>query len=496
MNRKLLALVLGVMLYVPAVAHAGVYSNVYWVGGSGEWTGDVTASPEYATGHWSADPNAATGLPAKYVLGRNDGIRTNQAIGNGGYDLDRVPCGGTFACDATHGAGTQLGTDIYITGPVTVTYNPNNQFLSGDDGLDRFGDFRFSSDVNFPGTPTLNLSNGAIVDSKTTFGGDADGMWSRLDMAELNVDNATFRRTGDRPNGFVGGAGIFSSFNEHANNVKTISLTNGGRIENDGQWWFGVSGSNAAGENPANTRAVMTINNGHLDLRGGDAYELDNDNLPLRADLAFIYDWKADTDPTNDEFFAINFTGPGDITVQGDEAAPFDGDTSTGGGGIRVATNTAVSGPSNYGTDKDIQRSYQDLWNMGILRANNKSGLTGDNFNTYFTTTNLPGQANYKLTSLLASPPPSLKSRGDFNNDGKVDGADYVIWRKTLGSTTNLQADANGSLNIDAADYIHWRDNFGAPPGSGSGLLGAVPEPGTTMLMLIGLTSLWVFKRR
>ena len=297
-------------------------------------------------------------------------------------------------------------------------------------------------------------------------------------MAELNIDNATFRRTGDRPNGFVGGAGIFSSFNEHANNVKTISLTNGGRIENDGQWWFGVSGTNAAGENPANTRAVMTINNGHLDLRGGDAYELDNDGLPLRADLAFIYDWKADADPTNDEFFAINFTGPGDITVQGDEAAPFDGDTSTGGGGIRVATNTAVSGASNYGTDASIQRSYQDLWNMGILRANNKSGLTGDNFNTYFTTTNLPGQANYKLTSLLASPPPSLKSRGDFNNDGKVDGADYVIWRKTLGSTTNLQADANGSLNIDAADYIHWRDNFGAPPGSGSDLRGPSPNQG------------------
>ena len=79
---------------------------------------------------------------------------------------------------------------------------------------------------------------------------------------------------------------------------------------------------------------------------------------------------------------------------------------------------------------------------MGILRANNKSGLTGDNFNTYFTTTNLPGQANYKLTSLSAS---NLKLTGDFNNDNKVDAADYVIWRKTLGSTTNLQADANGA---------------------------------------------------
>ena len=97
-----------------------------------------------------------------------------------------------------------------------------------------------------------------------------------------------------------------------------------------------------------------------------------------------------------------------------------------GRGGIRIATNTAASGPSNYGNDSNIQRSYQDLWNMGILRANNKSGLTGDNFNTFFTTTNNPGDNDYKLTSLLPAPPASLKWKGDFNADGKVDRADYV----------------------------------------------------------------------
>lgn len=492
MNRMLICLVSGFVFCVSAVAQAAVYDNVYWVGGSGEWTGDVTASPEYATGHWSADPNAATGLPAKYVLGRNDGIRVGEAVGNGGYDLDRVPCGGAFSCTATTGAGAQLGTDIFISGPVTVSYNPNRQFLSGDDGLDRFGDFRFSSVEAFPGTPTVNLSNGAILEHMTAAGGDPDGMWSRLDMAELNINNATFRRGADRANGFVGGAGIFSSFNEHQNAVKVITLTNGGRIENDGQWWFGVSGSNAGGENPINTRAVMTINNGHLDFRGGDAYEVDNDNLPLRADLAFIYDWKGDADPSNDEFFAINFTGPGDITVQGDEVTPLDGDVSLGGGGIRVATNTAASGPSNYGSDASLQRSYQDLWNMGILRANNKSGLTGDNFNTYFTTTNLPGQSNYKLTSLLAAPAPKVD--GDFNDDGKVDGRDYVIWRDTLGSTTDLRADADGSLIISQADYIHWRNNFGTGLGAGSGA--GVPEPSALVLMTFGLAGLASFKRR
>ena len=150
MNRKLFVLVSGVLFCVSAVAQAAVYDNVYWVGGSGEWTGDVTASPEYATGHWSTDPNAATGLPARLALGRTDGIRVGEVIGNGGYDLDRVPCGGAFSCSATTGAGIQLGTDMYISGAgAVVTYNPNRQLLSGDDGLDRFGDWRIQPECKF-----------------------------------------------------------------------------------------------------------------------------------------------------------------------------------------------------------------------------------------------------------------------------------------------------------------------------------------------------------
>ena len=167
----------------------------------------------------------------------------------------------------------------------------------------------------------------------------------------------------------------------------------------------------------------MTINNGHLDLTGGDEYALDNDGLLMRADLAFIYDWKHDADPTNDETFVINFTGPGNITVDGQSARTADVPAGGAGrGGIRVATNTAACRSEQLRNDRNIQRSYQDLWNMGILRANNKSGLTGDTLATFFTTTNNPGDNDYKLTSLLPASPASLKVDGDFNNDGEVDG--------------------------------------------------------------------------
>ena len=39
---------------------------------------------------------------------------------------------------------------------------------------------------------------------------------------------------------------------------------------------------------------------------------------------------------------------------------------------------------------------------------------------------------------------------GDYNFDNTVDAADYVVWRKNLGSTTALSADGNGDRLVDA----------------------------------------------
>jgi hypothetical protein len=50
---------------------------------------------------------------------------------------------------------------------------------------------------------------------------------------------------------------------------------------------------------------------------------------------------------------------------------------------------------------------------------------------------------------------------GDFNLDGIVDSADEVIWQKTRGSTTNLQADGNHDGRVDQADFDLWKAHFG-----------------------------------
>jgi lysozyme len=68
---------------------------------------------------------------------------------------------------------------------------------------------------------------------------------------------------------------------------------------------------------------------------------------------------------------------------------------------------------------------------------------------------------------------------GDYNRDDRVDAADYVVWRKTMGQTVPLYsgADGNGNARIDSGDYTVWQTNMGGTAGAGGGSAPAVPEP-------------------
>ncbi|MCC7475814.1 MAG: PEP-CTERM sorting domain-containing protein [Pirellulales bacterium] len=75
---------------------------------------------------------------------------------------------------------------------------------------------------------------------------------------------------------------------------------------------------------------------------------------------------------------------------------------------------------------------------------------------------------------------------GDYNNNGVVDSADYVLWRK--GGPLLNEVHNPGTVSVE--DYTEWRARFGNTSGSGS-VLGngsAVPEPttfGTAALLLL-----------
>lgn len=68
-------------------------------------------------------------------------------------------------------------------------------------------------------------------------------------------------------------------------------------------------------------------------------------------------------------------------------------------------------------------------------------------------------------SSVIVDTMEALTPLGDYNLNATVDAADYVIWRDTLGSTTDFRANGTNegaSLDlIDQADYDYWKARFG-----------------------------------
>jgi parallel beta-helix repeat protein len=78
---------------------------------------------------------------------------------------------------------------------------------------------------------------------------------------------------------------------------------------------------------------------------------------------------------------------------------------------------------------------------------------------------------------------------GDYNRDGVVNAADYVLWRKTLGTnvTRYAGADGDGSGVIDQPDYLRWRADFAAIAAVGTIVSTSIPEPTTLATLCIAL---------
>jgi hypothetical protein len=79
---------------------------------------------------------------------------------------------------------------------------------------------------------------------------------------------------------------------------------------------------------------------------------------------------------------------------------------------------------------------------------------------------------------------------GDYNEDGVIDTADYVVWRDTIGQAVTPWdgADGTGDGMVTQEDYDVWVRNFGKviPNLSGSGSsLAQVPEPNSAVFLLL-----------
>jgi hypothetical protein len=81
---------------------------------------------------------------------------------------------------------------------------------------------------------------------------------------------------------------------------------------------------------------------------------------------------------------------------------------------------------------------------------------------------------------------------GDYNDNGVVDAADYVVWRK--GGPLLYEVDTPGTVN--EADYTAWRAQFGSMSGSGLMVeISGVPEANSLALAILGFLVIRVLPR-
>jgi PEP-CTERM motif len=88
---------------------------------------------------------------------------------------------------------------------------------------------------------------------------------------------------------------------------------------------------------------------------------------------------------------------------------------------------------------------------------------------------------------------------GDYNSNGIVDAADYVVWRNSLGATgVGLAADGDGDQMVTQLDYDIWKTNFGTTAEAATSLVenSSVPEPSTVFLFALGVSMAATLVRR
>ncbi len=148
-----------------------------------------------------------------------------------------------------------------------------------------------------------------------------------------------------------------------------------------------------------------------------------------------------------------------------------------------------MDGGTNSGNGRDIafdaaDNLYYVSSGQGMYRVFSPGGNS--------TTTLTWNGTSYSFTSSITTGTGGVP--GDYNGNGVVDMADYVLWR----NGGPLQNEGASPGVVDSADYDFWRAHFGNHAGSGSSLGGgtAVPEPGSVALVVLGLLSVGGCRKR
>jgi hypothetical protein len=270
--------------------------------------------------------------------------------------------------------------------------------------------------------------------------------------------------------------------------------------------------------------SVTVVANGKADLRNGGTLRSGSTGLQIFNGGQF-----AVTGGQGDIFGAVSNSAGGEIAVAGDSTAVFH-DAIANSGTITIAPGSQMVTLENLsfaaGSALGVQLAAVDptakptegfgqavtsgqatlAGDLDVSLASGFQPTLGDTFQIVtagggrsgtFATENLPATSGfwdwavvYTSNAVTLAVVPALA--GDYNANGVVDAADYIVWRKMLGRNgIGLAADGNGNAVVDQGDYTVWQNNFGAVSGSGAGTATTVPEPHSLLFVLIYFAAAW-----
>jgi hypothetical protein len=154
-----------------------------------------------------------------------------------------------------------------------------------------------------------------------------------------------------------------------------------------------------------------------------------------------------------------------------------------------------------------------DLFGDGLNNGTGEPGVDATNVIAAVTSANGYNDIRFGGPSGVTSPDPFLgvdnialrlvdkvivepDGDADFDNDGDVDGRDFLIWQRGFGlpDALNQDGDADDDDDVDGDDLVIWQTKYGETPALVSSV--AVPEPAVGMMVLTALGSLLAVKWR
>jgi hypothetical protein len=336
----------------------------------------------------------------------------------------------------------------------------NDGYINLLEYLDYAGAFPAPAPIEFVGGTSNRYAQ--ITNWKTNDGGVTAGShWqpSRFDEARIDSGTVVVDAVGQH-------AGTLRIGGNPGSNADLNIL--GGRLEVDDELAIGSPGATAAVNLSAGELIAPVLNKHEMSAFNftGGVLQSDSVNFDLAISGGTLAASPIDSQTT------VN----GDLTV------------ASGAVQIRLASSSAadlfeIHGEATLGGHLNIVPlggyAPDDGDNWQIITADSILGA----FDSISPGYNVHREGN--SLRLFFGPAPVVLA-GDYNDDGAVDAADYIIWRRALVSGIELPNETASPGVVDQEDYALWRANFGATR-SGESVAGAVPEPsiGTLLVLLL-----------